>query len=41
MTWYNKVVQDLGNIPDALEYYEGELIGAKSDVKIKGIFPKS
>ena len=41
MTWYNKIVQDLSNIPDALEYYEGELIDAKKDVKIKGILEKN
>ena len=41
MTWYNKIVQDLSNIPDALEYYEGELIPAKKDVKIKGILERN
>ena len=41
MTWYNKIVQDLSNIPDALEYYEGELAPAKKDVKIKGILEKN
>lgn len=39
--WYSKVVQSMGNIPDALEYYEGELIHAKKDVKIAGVLEKN
>lgn len=39
--WYNKIVQDMGNIPDALEYFENELTGAKKDVKISGVLEKN
>jgi hypothetical protein len=34
--WYNKIVADLGNIPAFISYYEAELIGAKSEIKIQG-----
>ena len=38
--WYNKVVADLGNIPGFIDYYEGELIAAKNDVRIAGLVEK-
>ena len=38
--WYNKVVADLGNIPGFINYYEGELNSAKTDVKIAGLVEK-
>ena len=34
--WYNKVVANLGEIPAFIEYFERELIAAKSDIKIQG-----
>ena len=34
--WYNRVVQDLGNIPEFIIYYENELADAKFDCTIKG-----
>ena len=34
--WYHKVVQDLGNIPGFIDYYENELQSAKADCGIKG-----
>lgn len=34
--WYNKVIQDLGNIPDFINYYENELVNAKYDCGVKG-----
>jgi hypothetical protein len=34
--FYNKIVADLGEIPDFINYYEGELIAAKSEIKIRG-----
>jgi hypothetical protein len=34
--WYNRVVSNLGEIPDFINYYEGELVAAKSDIKISG-----
>jgi hypothetical protein len=34
--WYNKVVANLGEIPDFIEYYERELSAARGDIKIQG-----
>jgi uncharacterized protein YfdQ (DUF2303 family) len=39
--WYNKVVQDLGTIPDFINYYENELLNAKYDVSVKGKLEKN
>jgi uncharacterized protein YfdQ (DUF2303 family) len=39
--WYNKVVQDLGKIPDFINYYEGELISARKDVSVHGRVERS
>jgi hypothetical protein len=39
--WYNKIVADLGAIPDFINYYEGELVQAKYDTNIKGNLEKS
>ena len=34
--WYNKVVADLGAIPGFIDYFERELLNAKSECKIVG-----
>jgi hypothetical protein len=34
--WYNKVVADLSEIPNFIDYYENQLISAKSSIKIQG-----
>jgi hypothetical protein len=34
--WYNRVVADLGEIPAFIDYYDHELILAKSEIKIQG-----
>lgn len=39
--WYNRVVQDLGNIPEFIIYYENELADAKFDCTIKGNLEKN
>ena len=39
--WYNRVVQDLGNIPAFIIYYENELADAKFDCAIKGHLEKN
>ena len=39
--WYNRVVQDLSTIPAFIDYYEHELIAAKSDCGVKGNLEKS
>ena len=39
--WYNKVVEDLGNIPMFINYYENELQEAKYDCTVKGNLEKN
>lgn len=39
--WYNRVVQDLGKIPDFIDYYENELMSAKADCGVKGNLEKN
>jgi hypothetical protein len=34
--WYNKIVSNLGEIPNFIDYYERELGAAKGDIKISG-----
>ena len=41
MAWYNKVVNDLGNIPEFITYYENELVEAKYDCAVKGHLEKN
>lgn len=36
MTWYNKITDDLGVLPDFITYYEGELLKARAEVKVYG-----
>ena len=40
-TWYNKVVDDLGNIIDCIAYFEDELDSAKYECSIKGSLERS
>jgi hypothetical protein len=39
--WYNKIVADLGMIPDFINYYENELAVAKNEIAIRGNVEKS
>jgi hypothetical protein len=39
--WYNRVVADLGKIPDFISYYEKELDQAKAEVKIGGLVERN
>jgi hypothetical protein len=39
--WYNKVVADIGMIPDFIAHYENELADAKRDCRIGGIVEKN
>lgn len=39
--WYNRIVNDIGNLPDFITYYEGELQQAKVEVGIHGIVERS
>ena len=34
--WYNRVVANLGEIPNFIDYYDHELISAKGEIKIQG-----
>lgn len=34
--WYNRVVTNLGEIPNFIDYYERELNSAKGEIKIQG-----
>ena len=38
--WYQKIAKDIGQIPNAVAYYETELDQAKYEVKIKGNLEK-
>jgi hypothetical protein len=38
--WYNKVVQNIANLPDFIDYYDKELIQAKNEVKVFGNIEK-
>jgi uncharacterized protein YfdQ (DUF2303 family) len=39
--WYNKVVSDLGNVPDFIAHYENELQSAKSECHIGGVVERN
>ena len=39
--WYNKIVQDLGNIPAFIDYYYAELNSAKNEVRVSGVVEKN
>lgn len=40
-TWYNKVVEDLGNIIPTIDYFENELEEARYECSIKGSLERS
>jgi hypothetical protein len=39
--WYNRVVADLGAIPDFIAHYENELVSARRDCAIGGIVERN
>ena len=39
--WYNQIVQDLGNIPSFITFYENQLQEAKFDCSVKGNLEKN
>lgn len=39
--WYNKIVDDLGEIPGFIDYYEKELAVARGEIKIQGNVEKA
>jgi len=41
MNWYDRVSKDISQIPDAVAYYEAELLAAKIDSRITGNLEKA
>lgn len=41
MSWYTKVSKDISYIPDAIAYFESELIDARKDSRITGNIEKA
>jgi hypothetical protein len=41
MTWYNRVTNDLSQLPDFISYYENQLAQAKKEVTIYGNVEKN
>jgi phage terminase large subunit-like protein len=39
--WYNRIVSDIGNLPDFISYYETELSRSKREVSINGVVEKN
>ena len=39
--WYNKVVQNIANLPDFIDYYSKELDAAKREVSTHGNIEKN
>jgi len=40
-TWYNKIVDDLGNIIEAIDYFDVQIQEAKYECRIKGSLERS
>lgn len=41
MTWYTKIAKDISHIPDAVDFYNAELLEAKSECRIIGNIEKA
>lgn len=41
MSWYSRVVADIGSIPDFIAYYETQLDEAKQEVRIGGLVERN
>lgn len=41
MNWYTEVSNDIQRIPDAVAYFEQELLAAKHEVKLTGVIEKA
>lgn len=39
--WYDRVSKDISNIPDAVAFFEAELLAAKNDARIAGNIEKA
>ena len=40
-SWYRKVAQNIGNLPDCIEWFEGELQQGRAELKISGSLEKA
>lgn len=40
-SWYSKISKDISYIPDAVAYYEAELLEAKKECKITGVVERA
>jgi hypothetical protein len=36
MGWYSEISKDISNIPDAMEYFESQLVDARAECRISG-----
>jgi hypothetical protein len=41
MAWYSRVSRNIGEIPDAIQYFENELVEARTEVKLSGNIERS
>lgn len=41
MGWYTRISKDISNIPDAINYFENELVEAKQEVRLVGNIEKA
>ena len=41
MGWYSEVARDVSQIPSAIQYFENELVQARTEVKLKGNVEKA
>ena len=41
MGWYSEVARDISKIPDAITYFESQLLEAKDEVKLRGNVEKA
>lgn len=41
MSWYTKISNDLGNIPDAIAHFDSEMLAAKQECRLFGNLEKS
>jgi hypothetical protein len=41
MGWYSKIAKDISHIPDAVAYFEQELVEAREEVKLRGNVEKA
>ena len=40
MGWYSRVSRDISQIPEAIQYFQDELVSARNEVQISGSIEK-